>query len=76
MPGFVHNLCATNMNKFLGSPFHAQHSHELAANGRRFARSPHPHASAFPNGTSLRVSSDEQTTLEMRRQHPAQDAAR
>jgi phytoene dehydrogenase-like protein len=37
-PGFVHDLFATNMNLFLGSPFYARYSDELTANGLRFAR--------------------------------------
>jgi phytoene dehydrogenase-like protein len=74
-PGFVHDLFATNMNLFLGSPFYARYSDELAANGLRFARSSHPFASVFRNGVSIRVMSDEEATLEMWRQHSAEDAA-
>jgi phytoene dehydrogenase-like protein len=53
----------------------ARYSDELAADGLRFTRSTHPYASAFPNGSSLRVPSDEEATLEMWRQHSPQDAA-
>jgi phytoene dehydrogenase-like protein len=74
-PGFVHDLYATNMNLFLGSPFFARYGEEMASDGLRFARSAHPYASAFPDGSSLRVSSDEQATLSMWREHSAQDAA-
>lgn len=73
--GFIHDLYATNMNLFLGSPFFARYGEEMLAAGLRFAQSAHPYASAFPNGASLRVSTDEDATLEMWRQHSPEDAA-
>ena len=73
-PGLVHDLYATNMNLFLGSPFFARYGDELAAGGLRFARSAHPYASVFPDGTALRVTSDEDATLAMWRAHSAGDA--
>lgn len=75
VPGLVHDVAATNMNLFLGSPFYAAHAEELTALGLRFAKSEHPYASAFPDGVSLRVSCDEAATLAMWREHSSADAA-
>ncbi|WP_033294501.1 phytoene desaturase family protein [Amycolatopsis jejuensis] len=74
IPGYVHDLFATNMNLFLGSPFHARYGDELRDGGLRFATSRHPYASAFPDGASLRVTSDPDATLAMWRDHSAADA--
>ncbi|MFF3755374.1 phytoene desaturase family protein [Streptomyces sp. NPDC002018] len=74
LPGFVHDLYATNMNLFLGSPFFREYADELAADGLRFARSARPYASAFPNGKSLRVTCDQDATLDMWREHSPADA--
>jgi phytoene dehydrogenase-like protein len=75
VPGLVHDVCATNMNLFLGSPFHAAHGEQLASLGLRFARSDAPYASAFPDGTSLRVTTDEAATAAMWAEHSVADAA-
>ncbi len=74
-PGYEHDLYAMNMNLFLGSPFYADHMDALAAHGLRFATSRQPYASAFPDGTSLRVDSDESLTQAMWAEHNAADAA-
>lgn len=74
-PGIVHDLFATNMNLFLGSPFYARYGDELQEGGLRFARSAHPYASVFPDGTSLPVPADERAALEMWRDHSTEDAA-
>lgn len=58
-PGSIHDICATNLNLFAGSPFHARHRDELERNGLRFAHSSRPFASVFPDGTSLKVASRE-----------------
>ncbi|GAA5125962.1 phytoene desaturase family protein [Pseudonocardia adelaidensis] len=73
-PGFVHDLYATNMNLFLGSPFFGRYGDELASGGLRFARSEAPYASAFHGGSSLRIASDEAATLAMWKEHSAADA--
>ncbi|GGM98533.1 dehydrogenase [Terrabacter tumescens] len=75
VPGLVHDVCATNMNLFLGSPFHAVHGEKLASLGLRFARSDAPYASAFPDGSSLRVTTDEAATAAMWAGHSTADAA-
>ncbi len=73
-PGLVHDLYATNMNLFLGSPFYARYEVELADAGLRFAHSAMPYASAFPEGHSLRISSDADETACMWQKHDARDA--
>jgi len=75
LPGYEHDMYAMNMNLFLGSPFYADHADVLAAHGLRFATSRQPYASAFPDGSSLRVDSDESLTLAMWAEHNAADAA-
>jgi phytoene dehydrogenase-like protein len=75
LPGYVHDLYATNMNLFLGSPFFAKYGTELGNQGLRFARSAHPYASAFPDGANLRVTCDQDTTLAMWQEHSTADAA-
>ena len=75
LPGLVHDLYATNMNLFLGSPFFTAHGAELTAAGLVFARSDEPYASAFPGGRSLRISSDAAATAAMWQAHDARDAA-
>jgi phytoene dehydrogenase-like protein len=74
-PGFIHDLFATNMNLFLGSPYFARYGAALAAEGLRFARADRPYASVFPGGRSLRISSDEAETLAMWREHSEGDLA-
>lgn len=73
--GLVHDVFATNMNLFLGSPFYAAHSAELASAGLAFAHSTHPYASTFPGGRSLLVSSDQEATRRMWVEHDGADAA-
>jgi len=74
LPGFVHDLYASNMNLFLGSPFFARFGDEMAADGLRFARSSSPYASVFPGGAALWVTCDEAATLDMWRRHSKADA--
>lgn len=74
-PGLIHDLYATNMNLFLGSPFYATHAAELASAGLTFAHSDQPYASAFPGGRSLRISSDAAETTAMWQAHDPRDAA-
>ncbi len=63
LPGHVHDLFATNLNLFLASRFYAEHARALERHGFVPARSSRPFASAFPDGTALRVSTDWEETL-------------
>jgi len=73
LPGYVHDLYATNMNLFLGSPAFAELGEELAAAGLSFATTDRPYASAFPDGGSLRVHQDRARTLAGIAAHDAAD---
>jgi phytoene dehydrogenase-like protein len=71
-PGFVHDLFATNMNLFRGSPVAAELGPELERNGLGFASSSHPFANVFPDGRALRVHQGAaQTLAELERHDPA-----
>ncbi|MGH2871126.1 MAG: phytoene desaturase family protein, partial [Solirubrobacteraceae bacterium] len=62
-PGFVHDVCATNMNLFLGSPVAAQLGGELERHGLRWATSSLPFANVYPGARALRVLADRDATL-------------
>ena len=65
LPGFKHDLFATNLNLFAGSPFVAEYGDELAAHGLEFAPTDKPFCSVFPGGRFVGVSTDMDATLEM-----------
>ena len=64
LPGYVHDVFATNLNLFLGSAFYSSHAGELERHGFSVATSAHPYASAFPDGTALGVTTDREETME------------
>ena len=71
-PGFVHDLFATNMNLFLGSPVAAELGPDLERHGFAPATSSRPFANVFPDGRALRVyQGSEQTLAELERHDPA-----
>jgi phytoene dehydrogenase-like protein len=72
-PGFVHDLFATNMNLFLGSPVAAELGGDLERHGLRYAGSAHPFANAFPGGRALRVLQDAPETAAELDRHDARD---
>src|SRR5207302_6205382 len=72
-PGFVHDLFATNMNLFLGSPVAAELGPELERHGLRYAASAQPFANAFPGGRALRVLQDVPATAAELDRHDARD---
>jgi phytoene dehydrogenase-like protein len=74
LPGYTHDLYAMSMNLFVVSPFYAKYGEELRSHGLNFVASKHPYASAFPDGTSLRVSTDAEETALMWKQHSVEDA--
>jgi phytoene dehydrogenase-like protein len=73
-PGFVHDLFATNMNLFLGSPVAAELGPELERHGLAFASSAHPFANVYPDGRGLRVYQGSEPTLVELEQHDPRDA--
>lgn len=62
LPGFRHDLFATNMNLFAGSPFFAEFGDQLTAHGLRFVASDKPFGSVFPGGRFAGVSTDQEVT--------------
>ena len=75
LPGFVHDVFATNMNLFRGSPVAAELGAELERHGLRYATSALPFANVFPDGAALRVLQDPAATLAGLRAHSIRDAA-
>lgn len=74
IPGAVHDLYATNMNLFAGSPVFAELGGELHRHGLRFVVSDAPFASAFPDGRALRGYRDAARTRAGIAAHDAADA--
>ncbi len=74
-PGYVHDLFATNMNLFLGSPVNAELGSELERRGLRYASSDRPFANVYPDGKALRVRQDVAATLTELEAHDPADAA-
>lgn len=62
LPGFRHDLFATNLNLFAGSAFFSEHGDELVANGLEFAPSTRPFASVFPDSRFVGVTTDLEET--------------
>lgn len=62
LPGFIHDLYATNLGLFLASPIYRRYGRDLEAAGFRVAVSPQPYASVFPDGTGLGVWTDSEKT--------------
>ncbi|MBV9914944.1 MAG: NAD(P)/FAD-dependent oxidoreductase [Solirubrobacterales bacterium] len=73
-PGFVHDLFATNMNLFLGSPVAGELGPELERHGLVYAHSPRPFANVFPDERALRVHQGVAETLAELERHDPQDA--
>ena len=63
LPGFRHDLFATNLNLFAGSPFFQEFKTALETHGLAFAPVEHPFCSAFPDGSYVGVSAALDTTL-------------
>ena len=74
-PGFVHDLFATNMNLFLGSPVNAELGPELERHGLGYASSDRPFANVYPGGKALGVRQGVAETLAELEAHDPADAA-
>lgn len=72
--GFVHDLFATNMNLFLGSPVWEELQADLGRHGFEPAHSSKPYCNVFPDGSCLRVYQDPDRTLSELRDHEPADA--
>ncbi|GAA3941303.1 NAD(P)/FAD-dependent oxidoreductase [Actinomadura viridis] len=74
LPGFVHDLYATNQNLFVASRAYADFGADLTRHGLRFRVCDRPFANAFPGGRSLRVYRGYERTLDGLAAHDAGDA--
>jgi phytoene dehydrogenase-like protein len=74
-PGYVHDLFATNLNLFLGSPVNAELGPELERHGLRYASSDRPFANVYPDGKALRVTQSVKATVAELEAHDPADAA-
>ncbi len=76
LPNFLHDLYATNIGLFLGSPTYREFGPDLQRHGFEIVVSDNPFASVFPDGDAVRVMKD--TTLtrqEFERQSPTDATA-
>ncbi len=74
LPGFRHDLYATNLNIFVGGAFFAEHKDDLFRHGFGLAGAERPFASAFPAERWAGVSTDQDEMLASIRAHSAADA--
>lgn len=63
LPGFRHDLFATNLNLFAGSAFFDEHGDELSEHGLEFVPSAKPFASVFPGSRFVGVTTDLDETV-------------
>jgi phytoene dehydrogenase-like protein len=63
LPGFRHDLYATNLNAFAGSAFARELQPELAAHGFELRRGPNVFCSVFPDGDLVGVTTSLDETL-------------
>ncbi|QKG83458.1 NAD(P)/FAD-dependent oxidoreductase [Kroppenstedtia pulmonis] len=64
LPGFHHDLYATNIGLFLGSQIYGKFQKELHEHGLDIAVSDKPFSSVFPDGDGIGVYQDEQKTMD------------
>ncbi len=72
LPGFKHDLYATNLSVFAASPVYRDFRGQFDALGLRFLSSPFPFASAYAGGSAVRIYADRERT---ERELAAQSAA-
>ncbi|HBO22036.1 MAG TPA: NAD(P)/FAD-dependent oxidoreductase [Providencia sp.] len=73
-PGFHHDLYATNIGMFLGSPFYQEYQKELHNNGFEIVTSDKPYSNVFPDGDGIGVYQDYNRTDAMLRKYSNNDA--
>jgi phytoene dehydrogenase-like protein len=74
LPGFRHDLYATNLNIFVGGAFFAEHNDDLFRHGFGLAPATRPFASSFPQARWVGVSTHGSETGESIRAHSPADA--
>jgi len=76
LPGFRHDLYATNLGLFAGSAFHTEYGEQLAKHGLAYAPAEHCFASPAPSGEWFGVSKDLDQTVARAAKLSKTDAAR
>lgn len=74
VPGFRHDVYATNLSTFTGGAFFAEHQSDLLRHGFTTATSTKPFASVFPAGRWAGVSTDQEELLASIAVHSRADA--
>lgn len=74
MPGFRHDLYATNLNAFVGSAFRHEFGADLARHGLEFVRASNAFCSVFPDDDLVGVTTSLEETLADLRRLSAHDA--
>lgn len=74
LPGFVHDLYATNQNLFVASDFYREYGADLRRHGLAYATSDKPYVSVFPDGRRIGVYRDPEKTRAELTRHDPQDA--
>ena len=64
LPGFKHDLFATNLSLFAGGGVMAELKEDLIANGLEFIPSAKPYCSLFPDGKMIGITMDRQQNIE------------
>ena len=63
LPGFKHDLFATNLSLFAGGGVMAELKDDLIRNGLEFISSTKPYCSVFPDGKSIGITMDREANL-------------
>jgi len=74
LPGFKHDLYATNIGLFLGSALYRDFGKELHAEGFEIVSSSHPFVSLFPDGDYIGMHQDGNQTVQEFERHSSHDA--
>ncbi|MGE5701434.1 MAG: phytoene desaturase family protein [Clostridia bacterium] len=74
LPGFTHDLYATNIGLFLGSQIYQEMKTEFHQNGFELAVSDQPFASVFPDGDGIGVYTDAAKTMAQFQRQSMRDA--
>lgn len=74
LPGYTHDLFATNLSGFVASAFFAEFGDELLRHGLQFLRASKPFCSVFPDGDGVGVTTDPAQTASMLQRLSMHDA--
>ncbi|MGH7906887.1 MAG: phytoene desaturase family protein [Candidatus Binataceae bacterium] len=74
LPGFVHDLYATNQNLFAGSPVYNEFRRDLERHGLFLVRSDKPNCNVFPDRSRIPMYRGAERMLDVLRRHNPADA--